>query len=81
MRVAVEEEHGIPAVENVYQPAHLGRLELHPVPVEIEVLPVVSLTHPLGGSDLVGAVGLADPLVAVRIEEGCDQDFDGCPEG
>ena len=66
--VGVEEEQRIPALQHVlHQPPGLGRLELHALTVQIEILAVLTLSHALRRAVLVAAIVAADLLVAVGV--------------
>ncbi len=76
-RVAIDEEQRVPAPENVAdEAAHLRALELHGVPVEVEVLAVVADARAFLRADLAHAVPRIHLVVAVGVEDGRDEEDD-----
>ena len=73
-RVEVEHEVGVVGAHEPDERAALGRVELHEVAVEVEPLRVRPLPHPLDGPVLVGPVTRVDPLVAVGVVDGRDEE-------
>ncbi len=67
--VQVDRGERIPRVDHPQHRLHLGRVGLHVVAVEVEVLRCRAPAHLLGPA-LVGTVPAAEALVAVHIEHG-----------
>ncbi len=76
--VEIQENQRIPRSQQRQQGAHLGRVGLHPVPVEVEV---AGGGAPAGlpGAVLVGAMVWPGVLVPVHVEDR-DEDEGGVPE-
>ncbi len=70
--VEIEEDEGVPGLEHRQQRPHLGRVRLHPVAVQVQVLRV-GAPPLLAGPVLVGAVVGRGVLVPVDVEDG-DED-------
>lgn len=75
MGVTVQEEDWIPAKEDIlHQPRSFRALQLHPISVQIEILPIVPDSHASCRAHLVGPVLRADLLISIRIEVRADED-------
>lgn len=70
--VQIDQQDRVPLCQKPQHGLHLGRVGLRVVAVQIEILRRCPPSHFLG-SNLVGTIPAAEPLVAVDIEDGDEQ--------